>query len=172
MLVKSQKCCAECGNVICGRVDKKFCSDQCRSSYHNRINSDVTNYVRNINLALKRNRRILSELNPTGKAKVSRENLLAKGFDFQHCTSICTTSDGSRYTYCYEHGYHALENGFYLLVVKKNLHEPTVWPLPQSIGRATRSHYDGTKKVTKTTKKSVITLPVSQKSVYTKRKVR
>jgi hypothetical protein len=129
MSIKSEKRCGECSRTITGRIDKRFCSDQCRSCYHNRINGDVTNYIRNTNHALKKNRRILAELNPAGKAKVSRDKLLAKGFDFQFCTSTYTTKDGSQYTYCYEQGYLALEKGYYLLVVKKEYQDATVWPL-------------------------------------------
>lgn len=123
MLNEKEKRCAECGRAMSGRVDKRFCSDQCRSCYHNRINSDATNYVRNVNLTLRKNRRILSELNPSGKTKVSRDKLLAKGFNFQYYTSTYVTKDGGQYRYCYEQGYLALENGYFLLVKKKDLQE-------------------------------------------------
>ncbi|MBC7863150.1 MAG: DUF2116 family Zn-ribbon domain-containing protein, partial [Bacteroidia bacterium] len=42
------KKCPECGESYLGRVDKKFCSDQCRNTYNNRHNADGTNQVRNI----------------------------------------------------------------------------------------------------------------------------
>jgi hypothetical protein len=114
-----EKTCIECQTTIKGRVDKKFCSDQCRSSYNNRLNSDETSYVRNINNILRKNRRILLELNPDGKNRVSRDKLKAKGFDFQHFTSIYKTKDGAQYFYCYEQGYLPMEKDFFLLVVKK-----------------------------------------------------
>jgi len=41
-----QRNCPECGEKIIGRADKKFCSDQCRNSYNNRLNSDASNTVR------------------------------------------------------------------------------------------------------------------------------
>lgn len=114
-----EKTCIECQTTIKGRVDKKFCSDQCRSAYNNRLNSDETSYVRNINNILRKNRRILLELNPDGKNRVSRDKLKAKGFDFQHFTSIYKTKDGAQYFYCYEQGYLPIEKDFFLLVVKK-----------------------------------------------------
>jgi hypothetical protein len=114
-----EKTCIECKTTIKGRVDKKFCSDQCRSAYNNRLNSDETSYVRNINNILRKNRRILLELNPDGKNRVSRDKLKAKGFDFQHFTSIYKTKDGAQYFYCYEQGYLPIEKDFFLLVVKK-----------------------------------------------------
>jgi len=114
-----EKTCIECNTTIKGRVDKKFCSDQCRSAYNNRLNSDETSYVRNINNILRKNRRILLELNPDGKNRVSRDKLKVKGFDFQHFTSIYKTKDGAQYFYCYEQGYLPIEKDFFLLVVKK-----------------------------------------------------
>jgi hypothetical protein len=114
-----EKKCTECGTTIKGRVDKKFCSDQCRSAYNNRLNSDETSYVRNVNNILRKNRRVLMELNPEGKSRVSRDKLKAKGFDFQYFTSTYTTKDGAQYFYCYEQGYLPIEKDFFLLVVKK-----------------------------------------------------
>jgi hypothetical protein len=72
-----------------------------------------------VNNILRKNRRILMSLNPTGKNKVSQENLKAKGFDFQYFTSMYKTRDGAQYYYCYEQGYLPLDNGHYLLVIKK-----------------------------------------------------
>ena len=119
MALNSQKVCLECGDKINGRIDKKFCSDQCRISYNNRLNSDGNNYVRNVNNVLRRNRRILQELNPTGKAKVPRERLHERGFDFNYITNIYTTREGAMYRYCYEQGYLEMDRNLLLLVVKK-----------------------------------------------------
>ncbi|MFT5596410.1 MAG: hypothetical protein ACI8QH_001207, partial [Flammeovirgaceae bacterium] len=33
-----KKQCLECQDEFVGRVDAKFCSDSCRSSFHNRTN--------------------------------------------------------------------------------------------------------------------------------------
>jgi hypothetical protein len=120
MTSNSQKTCAECGAKITGRIDKKFCSDQCRISYNNKLNSDGNNYVRNVNNILRKNRRLLQELNITGKTKVSRDKLTQKGFDFGHITSLYTTREGAVYHYCYEQGYLEVEKNLYLLVVKKD----------------------------------------------------
>jgi len=114
-----EKVCLECGSKIMGRADKKFCSDQCRVAYNNRLNSNETNFMRNVNNVLRKNRRILIELNTTGKSRVSREKLHEKGFDFGLFTSIYTTKEGSIYHYCYEQGYLQVDKNWYLLVVKK-----------------------------------------------------
>ncbi len=71
--------CLECGYEITGRSDKKFCSDQCRNTYNNRLKQDANNFVRNVNAILRKNRRILEDLNPTGKTKVPFQKLTGQG---------------------------------------------------------------------------------------------
>ena len=114
-----EKACPECGEKLRGRTDKKFCSDYCRNSYHNKLNKESTNLVRNINNSLRRNHRILEELNPKGKTSVPRSKLLSNGFDFEYFTSIYTTKTGNRYYFVYDQGYLPLENDFSALV-KRN----------------------------------------------------
>ncbi len=113
------KQCVECGEKIIGRADKKFCSDQCRNIYNNRLNSDVNNYVRNVNNILRKNRRILAELNPTGKTKIKKEKLLVQGFNFNYFTNTYITKTGNIYYFCYDQGYLEIENDFYALVKKQ-----------------------------------------------------
>lgn len=119
-----ERSCLECGAPFRGRIDKKFCSDTCRIAFNNRLNSDDTSYVRNVNNILRKNRRILMSMNPTGKNKVSYQKLKARGFDFHHFTSTYKTREGSQYFYCYEHGYLPIEEDWYLLVIKKEF-QPT-----------------------------------------------
>ena len=77
------KNCLECHEKIVGREDKKFCSDGCRNSYNNKINKDSNNLMRNINNRLRKNYRILVELNIDGKSKTTRSKMSSKGFDFE-----------------------------------------------------------------------------------------
>lgn len=121
MATTAQKQCLSCGTKFKGRIDKKFCSDTCRVDYNNKLNADGTNYVRNVSNILRKNRRILIALNPTGKIKVPKSKLLEKGFDFNHFTSIYQTKDNGMYCYCFEQGYLAVDNNYYLLVVKKEI---------------------------------------------------
>lgn len=118
-MVKTQeKVCLECGGKITGRADKKFCSDQCRVAYNNKLNRDETAYMNNVTNILRKNRRVLMELNTTGKTRVNRDKLNDKGFDFNYFTSQYKTKEGTVYNFCYEQGYLPLENNWYLLVVK------------------------------------------------------
>src|ERR1700744_4340907 len=118
--MNSEKHCLDCGEVIHGRADKKFCNDMCRNNYNNQLNSSSYNYVRNINNILRRNRRILEELNPTGKVKVTLKKLSSKGFDFEYHTRTYQAQNGRVYRFCYEYGYLPLDNDEYLLVKRED----------------------------------------------------
>ncbi len=111
-----QEACIECGEKIVGRIDKKFCGDYCRNSYNNKMNKDRNNLVRNVNNRLRKNYRILEELNPADKTRTSRTKLLAKGFSFDYFTSIYTTKSGTIYYFIYDQGYLPLEGDYYALV--------------------------------------------------------
>ncbi|HMI06188.1 MAG TPA: hypothetical protein VK528_01480 [Flavobacterium sp.] len=112
------KSCLECGEKIVGREDKKFCSDGCRNAYNNKINKDSNNFMRNVNNKLRKNYRILSELNADGKSKTTKNKLHSKGFDFDFFTNILQTKTGNTYYFVYDQGYLLLENDFYMLVKK------------------------------------------------------
>ncbi|RZK09992.1 MAG: hypothetical protein EOO46_12125 [Flavobacterium sp.] len=114
-----EKTCLECNDKIVGREDKKFCSDGCRNAYNNKMNKDSTNYMRNINNKLRKNYRILTELNLDGKTKTTRTKLVSKGFDFEFFTNVLNTKTGNVYYFLYDQGYMALENDYYILVKKE-----------------------------------------------------
>lgn len=114
------KNCLECHDKIVGREDKKFCSDGCRNAYNNKMNKDHTNLMRNINNKLRKNYRVLSELNPEGKTKTTKNKLISKGFDFDLMTSVYTTKTGNTYYFVYDQGYMTIENEGYVLVKKDN----------------------------------------------------
>lgn len=114
-----QKNCLECGVPIKGRIDKKFCSDYCRNTFNNKVDKDSKNMIRNVNNRLRRNYKTLSELNKTGKTKVTRVKLLSSNFDFNTFTSIYTTKTGNTYFYVYDQGYLQLENDYFLLIKRE-----------------------------------------------------
>ncbi|MDP6922954.1 MAG: hypothetical protein QGH06_08305 [Lutibacter sp.] len=113
------KNCLECQTPLVGRIDKKFCNDYCRNSYNNKINKESKNLIRNTNNRLRRNHRVLTSLNPSGKTKVTRSKLLGHNFDFNFFTSIYITKAGNTYYYVYDQGYLALENDLFLLIRKE-----------------------------------------------------
>ncbi len=113
-----KKKCEECKTEFIGRSDKRFCSPECRTIFYNRQNSDKTNFMRNINNILRKNRRILERLNPDGKSKVPKAKLLDEGFKFSYFTNLYRTKSGKTYYFCYEQGYLPIENDWYALVVR------------------------------------------------------
>lgn len=119
MAEMQEKVCQECGRPVFGRVDKKFCSDGCRNAFNNKLNADHVNLVRRVNNILRKNRRILEALNPEGKKKTHREELLKQGFNFEYFTNRYTNKKGDEYLFCYDQGFLELEKGFVLLV-KRN----------------------------------------------------
>lgn len=112
-----KRLCMDCGNPLYGRVDKKFCNDQCRSNYNNKIKMG-NSMVKSINLILKRNRNILEKFNPEGKTRINRVKLMAAGFDLDYHTHIYHTQKGDAYIFCYEYGYLKLATDEFLLVKK------------------------------------------------------
>lgn len=119
-----ERVCLECGEPLHGRADQKFCSDACRTAYHNRQHTGRNLLIRKINAILRKNRNILEELNPDGKAKVDREKLVRKGFNFAYFTNTYTTRTGNTYYYCYDQGYLELDNGLYFLVRRQEYVDP------------------------------------------------
>lgn len=114
------KTCLQCSKPLRGRSDKKFCDDYCRNNYNNQLKAQANNYVRNINNALAKNRRILEEMLPPDKemTNTQKHKLLHQGFSFKYITHTYTTKKGT-YSFCYEYGYLPFENDWYLIVRSK-----------------------------------------------------
>ena len=103
------------------RITKNYINQTLESSSStiNKLNEDSNKAVRNINRILRKNRRILSNLNPHGKSKVHLIQLAELGFNFHYFTNIYTTKKGLQYIFCYDMGYREIENNEYLLVHKQ-----------------------------------------------------
>jgi hypothetical protein len=113
-----ERICLECQKPIKGRADKKFCDDNCRSSYNNLRKAADNNFVKSINQILKKNRSILKENNPTDKIKINRSRLVRQGYNFDFHTHTYTNKKEMTYFFCYEYGYLTLAHGEVLLVRK------------------------------------------------------
>lgn len=112
--------CKECGQKLRGRKDQKFCSDYCRNTFNNRLNEDSNASMRRINNILRKNRRILAQLNPKGKITVDGISLAEEGFNFHYFTNVYRTLKGTEYYFCYDQGYLRMENDQYMLVQKQD----------------------------------------------------
>jgi hypothetical protein len=85
--------CLECVKPIkIGRSDRKFCSEGCKNLYHNKRKKGDHQEIKNIDLILKKNRKILSKLfDPKKEKLVLGEMLLKQGFDFTFHTHVHIT---------------------------------------------------------------------------------
>ncbi len=110
--------CLDCGAVLKGRSDKKFCSDQCRNNYNNTINREANSLVRNVHILLRKNRKILCDLYEGGKKKIHKDALLVSEFNMNFFTHIVENDNNNIITrYCYEYGYQE-DNSEYIKLVK------------------------------------------------------
>ena len=118
------KRCLACDRPLKGRVDKKFCDDNCRNSYNNqqKAKGSHSGYVRNINNSLLKNRKVLESILPVTEktAKANLDKLQRLGFNFNYITHIYTTKDNKEYFYCYDYGYLPLDHDWFLIVRKKD----------------------------------------------------
>lgn len=72
--------------------------------------------MRNINNKLRKNYRILVEVNTDGKTKIAKSKLESLGFDFDYFTNLKVYKNGSEYKFIYDYGYKLLEEDFVLIV--------------------------------------------------------
>jgi len=115
--------CLYCQEPLSGRIDKKFCSDQCRNAYNNEKNAVRDDIVRRINGILKKNRKLLALHSGSADKKVVSSKLLVnEGFNSQYYTSVLTTKKGHVYYFCYEYGYLNLSPDK-MVIVKRNQEE-------------------------------------------------
>ncbi len=112
--------CKECREEIRGRRDKQYCSDYCRAQHFNNMNAEISNFMRRVNYTIRKNRGILSDLNPKGKAKAHKLRLIDAGLNFDYFTNVYRTRAGKVYYFCYDQGYVELEEDYYALVVKED----------------------------------------------------
>jgi hypothetical protein len=110
--------CLDCGEKLLGRSDKKFCSDQCRNNYNNRLNRESNNYVRNVHSLLRRNRKILADLYDDGHRRLHRDALIALGYNFTFFTHLVETAEGTKWIFCFEFGFRDGGGGY--LELKQN----------------------------------------------------
>ena len=113
--------CLECDEIMIGRIDKKFCSDSCRSSHNNRKRIINQTNVKKVNLILVKNRTILYELNTRFQdhSVITTFQLKLMGFDFAFFTHQTSDRRGRLMFYCYDLGYQQLA-GNKVKIIKNN----------------------------------------------------
>jgi endogenous inhibitor of DNA gyrase (YacG/DUF329 family) len=97
--------CPVCNEIITGRTDKKYCSDQCRFIHNNKNKLTAEEPIIKGNMLLRKNRSILKTLCPEGRATVRKEVMDAMGYDFTMFSSLFMTSKKQLYYLCYDFGF-------------------------------------------------------------------
>jgi len=115
-----EKTCLECGKTFSeGRIDKKFCQDICRMSYHRaRRNENTPSIYFQVQKQLNINRKVLKRFNPKAKVTVRKTKLYDAGFNERCFTHIYRSSMGKVYWFVFEYGFTRVEKSeeHYLLV--------------------------------------------------------
>ena len=89
MKKEEKRCCPVCNEILVGRIDKKFCDDQCRVMYHNRIRNERVPDLKTISATLRRNRLILEVFRKTqsrNQRKIQKTDLIQRGYNFTYFT--------------------------------------------------------------------------------------
>lgn len=102
-------------------MDKKYCSEYCKSSYHYKQNIEKgDNLFSRIDKKLKNNRRILKSYNKAGKTTVRKNIIIEDGFNPKYFTNYWKAKNNNLYLFCYEYGFmEKKENGYskYVLIL-------------------------------------------------------
>jgi hypothetical protein len=102
--MKSNRKCKICKTVFEGRIDKLYCSIQCKNYYHINLRKVTNTAAIPIDRFLHRNRSILLEVLGKNKVqiKVARTLLEQKKFRFKYHTHYHINSKGKMYHYVYD----------------------------------------------------------------------
>lgn len=107
---EEKRFCLNCNSIINGRPDKKFCSDACRTMFHNRIRHirhTQSEELSRIDRILKKNHAIIERLYSRGERETTFTELFGMGFNFDYITSLRENPDisSSYIVGCYDYTY-------------------------------------------------------------------
>jgi predicted nucleic acid-binding Zn ribbon protein len=105
MAHQNSRKCLSCGTPLVGRIDKRFCSDQCRYIENNKRKHNTEAIVLDAYRATRKNWMILKTLCPHGKSVVRKTVLDAMGFRSDLFTTLYLTSKKQLYYFCYDFGF-------------------------------------------------------------------
>ena len=97
--------CPVCKEKLTGRIDKVYCSAECRSAsdYEKRRTEEALFFK--IDKQLKVNRKVLKRYNRVGMTKLRQEVLLKEGFNPNYFTHYWKNQKGDVYLFVYDYGF-------------------------------------------------------------------
>lgn len=128
MIQENKKHCKECGTVLTGRADKKYCDSNCRSLYHNRANRKETERMRQVERVMRRNRNYLDRKSQNGRKFIPVVELFDSGFDLKYFTHFHEDQEGRVWRMVYDIPYLLTKKGILLMAINRNESET----LPQT----------------------------------------
>ena len=117
-----ERFCRECGAPLSGRSDKKFCSDACRTAFHNRQYYIEKRPTQAINRILRQNRWLLERVYLSGRRKVSLDELQRIGYDMRFATRVERSALGASRYHCYEYSY-SIRHGAIIRLEKTDMEQ-------------------------------------------------
>ncbi len=116
-----KKNCKVCKKEFSGRSDKIFCSIECKSFYHHKLQSVTKRATKKIDAILHRNRSILLEImgKNAKQKKVSRSLLDRKKFNMKYMTGFYENAQNKRYHIVYDFAWMEFSNGE-VLIIRRN----------------------------------------------------
>ena len=102
--------CLECGDeIVYGRKDRKYCSEECRHKHHNDSHRSARRYRRMVSSILDRNYGILEELVGAGVESIWVADAIALGYNPAYVTSYRKHGKRSM-CHCYDICYITTDN--------------------------------------------------------------
>ncbi len=115
--------CINCGNKLLGRLDKKYCSSNCKNQYNYNRRKNTKFETRGIDSILHRNREILDTIMGPKRFKmeISKTELSLMGFQYKYITGIHTNSKGKLYHIVYNFAWMEFTEQKVLIVKNRKL---------------------------------------------------
>ena len=98
----NEQCCLECGKELYGRRDKKFCSLNCKNTFHNRIEQQSKKIRNSTVRVLEENYKILDDLLKDGIRSICIEELEDAGYRSAAITGFLTSGRGHYEMSCFD----------------------------------------------------------------------
>lgn len=103
------KLCKNCGSTFQGRMNKKFCSSNCKNEHHNSAYREKNQVLARLDKILHKNRAVLRDMYHVHRSSpINIEVLKARGFNPAYHTHIFTSPAGGKFTMIYDVGYKLL----------------------------------------------------------------
>ena len=113
--------CLSCNRLVEGRRGKKYCDTFCKAQFHNLKNQGERSLYCRTNNILRRNHKILDNLQRLGRQKVRRKELVRLGYRLDFHTHSMERKDSEVYYFCYNKGYRQVEEDWLELIPDESL---------------------------------------------------